>query len=207
MADDQSSGSEQAGPSEAAIRARVDQLIAGMTVAEKAGQLTQTSTSAHWRTPRPSRSAGTRSPGRARAGDPRHLVPRHPGRDGGREPLVRGRLAGREAAVHLAAHGRAGADDLCPHALARARQPGKAVLGRGEHAAVPVRARPRLLPLRLQQPRRRPCVDRCGRVRHGLGDRHQLRRPGGRRGGSAIPPPAVRDGIAPGSRAQRASSA
>lgn len=41
MADDQVSGSDQAAAGEAAIRARVDELVAGMTVAEKAGQLTQ----------------------------------------------------------------------------------------------------------------------------------------------------------------------
>ena len=82
--------------------------------------------------------------GRARAGDPRHLVPRHPGRRGRREPAVRRRLARRQAAVHLAAHRRPGADDLLPHPLARAGEPGPALLGRGEHAAVPVRARPEL---------------------------------------------------------------
>ena len=48
----------------------------------------------------------------ARAGDPRHLVPRHPGRHGRRQPALRRRLAGRQAAVHLAADGRPGADDL-----------------------------------------------------------------------------------------------
>ena len=50
--------------------------------------------------------------GRARAGDPRHLVSRHPGRRGRRQPAVRRRLARRQAAVQLAAHRRPGADDL-----------------------------------------------------------------------------------------------
>jgi len=41
MADDQVSGSEHTEMTDAAIRSRVDELIAGMTPAEKAGQLTQ----------------------------------------------------------------------------------------------------------------------------------------------------------------------
>ncbi len=41
---------------------------------------------------------------RARAGDPRRLVPGHPGRHRRREPARRRRQPGREAALHLAAH-------------------------------------------------------------------------------------------------------
>ena len=80
--------------------------------------------------------------GRARARDPRRLVPRHPGRRRRRPPALRRRLARRQAPVHLAAHGRAGPDDLRAHPLARAAEPGQALLGRREHAAVPVRPRP-----------------------------------------------------------------
>ena len=73
---------------------------------------------------------------RARPRDPRRLVPRQPGRHGGRQPAVRRRLTGRQAAVHLATHGRAGAADLRAHDLARAREPGPPLLGRGEHTAL-----------------------------------------------------------------------
>ena len=115
--------------------------------------------------------------GRARAGDPRHLVPRHAGRRGGREPAVRRRRAGRQAAVHVAAHRRAGADDLLAHPVARAREPGPALLGRGEHAAVPVRARPQL---RRASSTATSRVDRDaiapGDSRHGVGRGHQHRR-------------------------------
>ena len=92
--------------------------------------------------------------GRAeRAGDPGHLVPRHPGRGRGGEPALRRRLTRREAALHLAADRRPGADDLLAHPVARTGEPGPPLLGRGEHAAVPVRVRPRLRPLRLPRPR------------------------------------------------------
>ena len=55
----------------------------------------------------------------------------------------------------LAAHGRAGADGVLAHPLARAREPGAPLLGRGQHAAVPVRVRLELRPLRVRQPHRR----------------------------------------------------
>ena len=101
----------------------------------------------------------------ARAGDPRHLVSRHTGRHGRRKPAVRRRLARRQAPLHLAAHGRAGADGVRPHPLARAREPGAALLGRGQHAAVPVRVRLELRPFRVRRPRRRSAGDhhRAGR--------------------------------------------
>jgi hypothetical protein len=41
MADQQTSRVDDAGTTDAAIRSRVDELIAAMTTAEKAGQLTQ----------------------------------------------------------------------------------------------------------------------------------------------------------------------
>ena len=47
---------------------------------------------------------------RARAGHPRHLVSRLPGRRRRRQPAARRRLARRQAALHLAAHRRPGAD-------------------------------------------------------------------------------------------------
>ena len=50
--------------------------------------------------------------------------------------------------VHLAADRRPGADGLLPHPLARAGEPVAPLLGRGEHAAVPVRPRPQLRALR-----------------------------------------------------------
>ena len=120
----------------------------------------------------PGRAAGDERPaarpalGRgARSGDPRHLVSGHPGRRRGGQPVVRRRLAGRQAALHLAANRRAGADGLLPHPLARAREPVAPLLGRGEHAAVPVRARPQLRELQLRRPRPRPDDDRPGRAR------------------------------------------
>ena len=82
----------------------------------------------------------------------------YPGTRGGAavgEPAVRRCLARRQAAVHLAAHRRAGADGVLTHPLARAREPGAALLGRGQHAAVPVRVRPELRPFRVRQPHRR----------------------------------------------------
>ena len=49
--------------------------------------------------------------------------------------------------------------------LSRAGEPGAALLGRGEHAAVPVRARPELRPVRVRRPARRPPSHRAGRDR------------------------------------------
>ena len=108
---------------------------------------------------------------RTRAGDPRHLVPRHAGRRGRGEPAVRRRLARRQAALHLAADRRPGADDLRAHPLARAGEPGPPVLGRGQHAAVPVRVRPELRPVRLRRPHRRRADHHHRRDRHGVGRR------------------------------------
>ncbi len=51
---------------------------------------------------------------------------------------------------------RASRDDLLPHRLARAGEPGQALLGRAEHSAVPVRLRPELRPVRLLGPGPRP---------------------------------------------------
>ena len=114
--------------------------------------------------------------GRARPRDPRRLVPRHPGRRRGRQPPVRRRLPRRQAAVHVAEDGRPGADRLLAHHLARAREPVAALLGRGEHAAVPVRPRPRLHALRVRRPRARQRRDRPGRHADRVGGRHQRRR-------------------------------
>ena len=49
----------------------------------------------------------------------------------------------------LAAHRRPGADGLLPHDLARAGEAAAAVLGRGEHATVPVRSRSQLCQFRV----------------------------------------------------------
>ena len=64
--------------------------------------------------------------------------------------------------VHLAAHGGPGPDDLLAHPLARAREPGPPLLGRAQHAAVPLRARPQLRPVRLLRPGRRPAAVAAG---------------------------------------------
>ena len=85
---------------------------------------------------------------------------------------------GRQAALHLAADSRAGADVLLPHHLPRAGEPGQALLGRGEHTAVPVRLRAELRPVHATPTspstetarRRGQSADRVG---HG----HQHRRP------------------------------
>ena len=133
--------------------------------------------------------------------------PGTPGRRGRRRPAVRRGLARRQAAVQLAAHGRAGADDLLAHALPRAGEPGTALLGRGQHAAVPVRARPQLRPVHYSD----LAVDRQSVVPDGTvtvsvevtnaSDREADR------GGPALPPPASR--VRPPDRcaSSRASSA
>ena len=100
--------------------------------------------------------------GGERAGDPGHLVPRHAGRRGGREPAVRGGLSRREAAVHLAADRRAGPDDLLAHHLARAGQPAPPLLGRSQHTAVPLRVRVELRPA-SPTPTSRSTAGRAGR--------------------------------------------
>ena len=135
-------------------------------------------------------------------GDPRRLVPRHPGRHRRREPAARRRQPRRQAALHLAAHRRPGPDDPGPHDLPRAGEPGPPLLGRAEHAALPLRARPVLLLLRVRRPRRRPRHDDPRRHHHDLGHGDQHRRPGGRRGGAALPAPAPRHRVTTGPRAQ-----
>ena len=139
---------------------------------------------------------------RARAGDPRHLVPGHPRRRGRGEPAVRRRLPRRQAPLHLAPHRGPGADHLLAHRVARSRQPGAPLLERGRHSAVPVRARPELRALRVRQPRRRSALEHGRRHGHRVRRRGQHRRTQRRRGRPALHPPTVRVGIATGSRTQ-----
>ena len=91
----------------------------------------------------------------------------------------------RQVALHLAANSGTGADGLLAHHLSRAGEPGHAVLGRGEHPAVPVRLRAELRRLHLRRSHPRQRLDHPGRGGDRVGGRHQHRRPRGRRGGAA----------------------
>ena len=91
----------------------------------------------------------------------------------------------------LAAHGRAGADGVLAHPLARAREPGAPLLGRGQHAAVPVRVRLELRPFRVRQPHRRSAGHHHERDRHRVSGGHQHGGSRSRRGRPALHPPAI----------------
>ena len=113
--------------------------------------------------------------GRARAGHPRHLVSGITGWGSRGQPAARRRLTRRQAALLVAPDRRAGADGLLPHHLPRAGESGQALLGRGEHAAVPVRLRAELRAVRLLGPVHRPGDSGRRRERGRLGHRHQHR--------------------------------
>ena len=115
--------------------------------------------------------------GRARAGDPRHLVPGHPGRRGRGEPAVRRRLARRQAALHLAAHGRAGADGLLAHPISHEPEnQGRRYWDEASTPLFPFGHGLELRPLRVRRPHRRPLDGRPRRDRHRVGRGHQHRR-------------------------------
>ena len=91
--------------------------------------------------------------GRARAGDPRHLVPRHPGRRR-RSPTCCSATSRRAASCLHAGRGPSARCRWCTPTRARTSPRTSAtLLGRGEHAAVPLRARPELFALRVRRPR------------------------------------------------------
>ena len=81
-------------------------------------------------------------------------------------------------------------------------EPGATLLGRGQHAAVPVRLRLELRPLRVRQPHRRSARRHRERDRHRVSGGHQHGGSRSRRGRPALHPPAIRLGVASGTRAQ-----
>ena len=82
------------------------------------------------------------------------------------------------------------------------RGSGPPILGRGQHAAVPVRVRIELRGLRVRRSPHRSADHHHRRHGHRVGRGHQHRRSRSRRGGPAVHPPAVRHGVATRTRTQ-----